>query len=357
MEEKSEAIPFRLQSIAVHLTYRDHQNKHDLKAFIDSLWPTKECYIAHEQSDESHPYLHTHAVIKWFKRAQSTNTRILDFNGVHPNINPIDLRTLDHWNNAVRYMGKEDPENSHLLSYGKSLATSVWNCETVQEALVKHCKAPSHAPGIIALFGKKEQAMVSDLENLPLLDWQTRLVEELNAPAGNRKVVWFFDKIGASGKTSLAKHLMVTDPRRFYVTNSTPSNYHFGTIVKNAIEGGWNPHGGCLFINLARGCVEKDIYQAIESIKDGLITATKYQGGTLVFSSPHVIVLSNECPNVGRLSKDRWDIRIIERNKENTASPAGLTLFTRRLTILEAESYWNSEHEQPVLRPIVRLFQ
>jgi len=37
-------------------------------------------------------------------------------------------------------------------------------------------------------------------------------------------------------------------------------------------------------------------YDTLESVKDGLITATKYRGKTLNFNSPIVIIMANERP-------------------------------------------------------------
>jgi len=47
----------------------------------------------------------------------------------------------------------------------------------------------------------------------------------------------------------------------------------------------------------------------MEAIKNGLVTNTKYQGGTTINQRPHLIVMANFLPQVSRLSIDRWDIR------------------------------------------------
>lgn len=51
-------------------------------------------------------------------------------------------------------------------------------------------------------------------------------------------------------------------------------------------------------------------WRAIESIKDGKINATKYEGHRLRMLPPHVLIFSNALPDTNNLSADRW--RILE---------------------------------------------
>ncbi len=53
-------------------------------------------------------------------------------------------------------------------------------------------------------------------------------------------------------------------------------------------------------------------YEAIEMVKNGLVTTGKYEGGTICFNTPHVICFANAPPDVEKLSKDRWAIWKIE---------------------------------------------
>ena len=47
-------------------------------------------------------------------------------------------------------------------------------------------------------------------------------------------------------------------------------------------------------------------YQAIESIKNGIMVSTKYESGMVRFNKPHLLIFANEPPNMEKLSKDRW---------------------------------------------------
>lgn len=51
-----------------------------------------------------------------------------------------------------------------------------------------------------------------------------------------------------------------------------------------------------------------DIYQALESVKNGYFINTKYETGVACYAIPHVIVFSNHAPDMSALSLDRWHI-------------------------------------------------
>ena len=57
-------------------------------------------------------------------------------------------------------------------------------------------------------------------------------------------------------------------------------------------------------------------YDAIESIKSGIIFNSKYETGQKMINPPHIIVFSNFLPDVSKLSEDRWNIKLINENKE-----------------------------------------
>lgn len=56
-------------------------------------------------------------------------------------------------------------------------------------------------------------------------------------------------------------------------------------------------------------------YQAIESIKDGLICNNKFECGSFICNSPHVVIFANCLPEFDKLSIDRWNIYKVNNNK------------------------------------------
>jgi hypothetical protein len=47
-------------------------------------------------------------------------------------------------------------------------------------------------------------------------------------------------------------------------------------------------------------------YTILERVKDGLMTSTKYNSATLMFQNAVLVVMSNQWPNISKLTYDRW---------------------------------------------------
>jgi hypothetical protein len=142
---------------------------------------------------------------------------------------------------------------------------------------------------------------------MPNKPWQTDLITFLeNNPPTYRQIIWYFDPTGNTGKSHLTKYLCVTMPTKYHFVNVCGGSRDFATNILNAINRGWSSH--CILFDLARDSESKSIYEPLEHVKNGMITATKYQGQSFYFTPPHVVVLANFLPNVLKLSIDRWHI-------------------------------------------------
>lgn len=137
-------------------------------------------------------------------------------------------------------------------------------------------------------------------DDMPLRPWQSALVKEVSFPPDDRKVIWYVDLEGNAGKTIISKYLLATR-KGAYFTNGR------STDIACAYNG--EP---IVVFDFARTTEERINYQAIESIKNGIMFSPKYESRTKVFNSPWVIVMANFPPNIDSLSKDRWDIRWLE---------------------------------------------
>ncbi|UYD39099.1 MAG: replication associated protein [Wigfec virus K19_545] len=313
---------FRFQNQRVLLTYGKQEDKKVFTAWFKKNFPVNEIHIAHEIGKESGRE-HMHVLVDFGKRFQTNEFRKFDYKGwgdvpeSHPNIKPVKNPWPKNWANAKNYLAKEDPENAHLKVVGgcPQFLKALWECKNVQEAIGNHI-------GIDPQSGNIKWSDVSGIEKAyalrprdeikviyPSYPWQQELYEELKGEPNDRKVNWYYDPVGGSGKTQFAKYLMVTYPDQYYVVSQTNGMKDFATIIANAIDGGWKNHG--LIFNLARSDAELKIYKPIESIKDGLLTSVKYSGKTMVFNCPHVVVFANFLPDTEKLSKDRWVIRKI----------------------------------------------
>lgn len=136
-------------------------------------------------------------------------------------------------------------------------------------------------------------------ENLQVRDgWQQQLHELLSGTADSRKVIWFVDEVGNSGKSYFATHY--TDKPSYYVTGGKAADIYYGYQYEPVV-----------FFDLAR--MKQDIvqYDVMESFKNGQFYSTKYECKNVKFNTPHVVVFSNFYPDLTKLSADRWDVRVI----------------------------------------------
>jgi len=141
---------------------------------------------------------------------------------------------------------------------------------------------------------------------LKLLPWQKKLSDELKTEPHPRKIIWYVDKVGSKGKSTLAKWL-------YYHNKIVTLTFGDAGNLLNLVYKFQGKKAYCLDLSRTKGGKSSmsDIYQTIESIKNGYFINTKYETGVAIFAIPHVVVFSNKYPQMECLSMDRWDIRML----------------------------------------------
>lgn len=198
----------------------------------------------------------------------------------------------EHWQVCISLKTKE------YFHSVKNLFSSKAHIEPVKDwpASKKYCqKNESRIEGPYSHL-KKPIDLISNLR-----DWQKKVVELIQKNPDPRKIHWYYDEEGGKGKTTLSKYLI----------------YHFGAnYVRNAktadIAYSLNDNPRIVIFDLSRSNEDRINYGAIESVKDGLLFSSKYESKLKIFNTPHVIVFSNNEPNLSKLSSDRWDIIELE---------------------------------------------
>lgn len=140
------------------------------------------------------------------------------------------------------------------------------------------------------------------LDAVDLYEWQRQLVAELREDPDERRILWYYDQEGGSGKTALAKHILTNLPRSMFFSGGK-----FADMAYQVIRSKFDPR--VIVLNLPRTADGKVSYSAIESMKDGLLQSGKYEGGWRMFPPPHLVVFANFMPDLASLSLDRWEIR------------------------------------------------
>lgn len=122
-----------------------------------------------------------------------------------------------------------------------------------------------------------------------------------------RKIRWYWEMEGGWGKSILAKYMV--DQMGAMVVSGACGDCLFTIATYIQANGDAPP---IIIFDIPR-CNEGHVsYQAIEQIKNGLFCSSKYESKMVRFNSPHVIVFSNQQPDMTRLSKDRWVVQELE---------------------------------------------
>jgi len=318
MDEKN----FRMQNKRVFLTYKSHINKPEFKTWFENNFPpTLELIMAHESGNEQFEYEHTHVLIHFKKTFTTKSCRRFDYvkcvlKGtdeivIHPNIKLV--LTDQHYDNARRYLAKEDEDNAWILDENV-LISRIKGCDSLAEAFEATVKKPGDALGVKLIYEVMKNRKMTKME-LTFRKWQHFVFDKLKSD-NNREILWVYDKVGNAGKSIFARYLKTNMPEMVYVVKTTGGYQAAANIFKQALQSGWG--GQTILIDIVRDCDINYVYTPIELWKDGMVTCTNYECGTFMSDTiPYIAVFSNFLPDVTRLSLDRWNIIEILENKED----------------------------------------
>lgn len=136
-----------------------------------------------------------------------------------------------------------------------------------------------------------------------LYPWQEAVHQLVLSKPHPRKIYWFYDAIGGAGKSAFAKWLMFHHEVPCLTFGDAKDLLY---VVQNFA----NRPAYLFDLSRTKGgkCSMSEIYQALESVKNGYFTSTKYESQMCLMQTPHVVVFSNHLPDMGCLSQDRWSI-------------------------------------------------
>lgn len=346
VEEPGVEVPtdnpnFKLQYRYLLLTYKGHLDKVKYIEWFKDLYPTNKqegiwLRLAYETADAKCPYIHTHVVIDLgyrpcFKSPHKFCYRDPDVpegykwdncKAIHCNIKglPGDMAFVD----AKKYIGKEDRANADLLvpvenEKGLRIVQRIQGSPSVNQALRKNLRRIGDAAGIIQIYGCRplvtEDLVVPPRPHFP---WHNDLfaqVENKTCPPWDRKIIWYVDKVGNTGKSWFSKYIAsngVTEETGFdwLCMTAVKEKHDAFHQIRESIDLGFKKTG--FIIDVSRASKFKQaLYEVLEDIKNGQVTSTKYKGANLKFNTPWVIVFANFWPKTHMMSTDRWDIRRI----------------------------------------------
>jgi hypothetical protein len=267
---------------------------------------------------------HNHVFCDLGKAFKRSITDELDYKGIHPNI--VCLRTPDHRKNWIKYLGKADEANIDLLESKDNVADYIGACDTMQDAL-RLAPRFTDVGGVIQLF---RHMHVTPLRRVavPFKGWQTELHTELQGPGDDRKLIVIFDTIGQNGKSQFIRQCYREDKQKYLAITALQSSYHAATVIQGALNRGWT--GDTVLLNLTKSRDTQGIYGWIEEIRDGFMTALKYEGAPVDFDCFHFVMFANWLPDFDAVMPDRWDIRELVRDEAGLSNMVRLNLNVAR---------------------------
>lgn len=113
-----------------------------------------------------------------------------------------------------------------------------------------------------------------------------------------RQVLWVVDIQGNAGKSFLGNYLNIL--YNFLLLDGTMTVRDVALFFQTKYKG--------VCLDVPRAALKEFNYDALEAFKNGYMTSGKYAGRAIRFNPLRVIVFSNDHPDYGKLSADRWDV-------------------------------------------------
>lgn len=145
--------------------------------------------------------------------------------------------------------------------------------------------------------------------------WQKKILQLVDEKPHPRKIHWFWESIGCSGKTTFSIWLF-DRYNCIYLSSGRENDIVFN--FKSQYDKLEDDENTIVIFDLPRSLEDHISYAAIEKIKNGIICSNKYESCTFRFNIPHIIVFANFEPQKEQLSKDRWRIHEITDNEVMT---------------------------------------
>lgn len=134
--------------------------------------------------------------------------------------------------------------------------------------------------------------------------WHIKVIDIITKPADKRKIYWFWENTGNKGKSTLCKWICMNHNAILVTGKGNDMKYGIVNFINK------NKHAPKIIIIDIPRSIDTDYisYTGIEEIKNGIFFNNKYESEMCIFNNPHIIVFSNEEPNIEKLSNDRWVI-------------------------------------------------
>lgn len=159
-------------------------------------------------------------------------------------------------------------------------------------------------------YKKPKPKKVYEGKDLACMDkpfkWQQWCINRFDQPCDeDRYIIWIYNQLGCAGKSKLMKWMMF----KGYDMARVPMGS--ATQIKTSIVGKGPKEIYMVDLPRVRGADERinEVFSALEEVKNGWVESCMYgKSEDCLMEPPHVIVFSNEVPNMAIASPDRWKV-------------------------------------------------
>ena len=155
--------------------------------------------------------------------------------------------------------------------------------------------------------------------------WEEELIEIIKKEPNDRDIIWVTDLgVCGTGKTTFCKYLIRNHGA--IVLGGKSADMKNGIINYKLQNNDCDPE--LIVCNLPKTFETKYLsYTGIEECKDMMFYSGKYEGGQVDGNCPHLIMFSNELPDIDKCDSARWQILDIKNKKWLTENDKNLISF------------------------------
>lgn len=152
------------------------------------------------------------------------------------------------------------------------------------------------------------------MKGLTFKDWQLEIKALYDTKPHPRKIYWYYDYEGNTGKSTFTKHMLINHDDILMVGGKSAD------MKYAAAEFSKKKRIRMIIIDVPRSSADYISYQGIEELKNGAFFCGKYESKAVLFDYPHIIVFANEQPAPGKFSQDRLVVKCIDETEPKTYS-------------------------------------
>lgn len=169
--------------------------------------------------------------------------------------------------------------------------------EDIDDVALEHCEVAAKYPQYLTRVQRiVKKRKVAKLEVKAFRPWQAELLAKLELEPDARKVMWYYDTKGNTGKSFMARYL-VQHKGAFYCNGGKGPDIAYSYDCERIA-----------IFDFPREYAEYINYGVIEQVKNGMLFSSKYESGLKLCDIPHVVIFANFEPDRSKLSCDRWDV-------------------------------------------------